>query len=78
MLPFLVLYCGIFFVKLAKYTVKINKESIFYKALNTSVWIIKIIVPASFIVTLLQYYGVVDIVAVICSDFNYRYFSFRP
>ena len=30
MLPFLVLYCGIFFVKLAKYTVKINKESIFY------------------------------------------------
>lgn len=60
--PFL-FYIVAFFVKLAKYTVKINKESIFYKALNTSVWIIKIIVPASFIVTLLQYYGVVDIIA---------------
>ena len=60
--PFL-FYIVSFFVKLAKYTVRINKESIFFKARNTSVWIIKIIVPASFIVTLLQYYGVVDIIA---------------
>lgn len=48
---------------------KINKDSIIYKAFSTSVWIIKIIVPASLVVTLLQYFGVVDYIAKVFTPF---------
>lgn len=52
-------------MKLDLIKVKIDKDSVLYKALKTSIWIIKIIVPASFIVTLLQYWGVVEYIALV-------------